>query len=78
MSLNESNRDTLVSYTPPKEIVDLSFEMMFKDGLKILDIHIMDAPIKMCDDDRFVKSISEKKSTILRNMKNKLEKMNTK
>jgi len=62
MYLDESNRDTLVSYTPPKENVDLSFELMFKYELKFLSIHVVDALIKMCDDDQFMRSRSGKKN----------------
>jgi len=47
MYLDESNRDVLVSYTPPKKIIDLNFEMMFKDELRFLSINIVDVPIKM-------------------------------
>ena len=52
ISLDESNRDALVSYTPPKKIVDLSFEVMFKDELKFLSNHIVDTPIDLCDNDQ--------------------------
>jgi len=69
----------LVSYTPPKKIVDLSFEVMFEDKLKFLSNHIVDTPIDLCDNDQFVKSKSEKNSKKrLRKVMNKLEKMNTK
>ena len=34
--LDESVRDTLVSYTPPKKIVDLSIKVMFEDELKFI------------------------------------------
>ena len=63
----------MVSYTPPKENVDLSFELMFKDELKFLSIHVVDALIKMCDDDQFIRSRSEKKNKMrVRKAKNKL------
>ena len=50
--MDESNRDALVSYTPPKKIVDLSFEVMFEDELKFLSNHIVDTPIDLCDNDQ--------------------------
>ena len=62
MYLDESNRDVLISYTPPKEIIDLNFEVMFENELKFLGIHIVDTPIGMCDDDQFLKSRSRKKN----------------
>ena len=80
MCLGESNRDVLISYTPPKEIIDLNFEMMFEDELKFLDIHVVDTPIEMCDDDQILKSRSGKKKSRrrLRKVKNKLERMKAK
>jgi len=29
---------------------------MFEDELKFLGIHVVDAPIEMCDDDQFLKA----------------------
>jgi len=69
-------RDTLVSYTPSKKIVDLSVEMMFENKLKFIGINVVNAPFEMCDDDQFVKSRSRKKSRRrLRKVKNKLGRM---
>jgi len=51
MCIDESIRDALISYTPLEEIVDENFEMMFEVKLKILGIHVVDAPVEMCDDD---------------------------
>ena len=34
--LDESVKNALISYTPPKKIVDLSFEVMFEDELKLI------------------------------------------
>jgi len=59
--LNESVRDILVSYTPPKKIVDLSFEVMFEDELKFIGNHIVDTLIMLCDNDEFVRRRCEKK-----------------
>jgi len=80
MCLGESNRDVLISYTPPKEIIDLNFEVMFEDELKFLDIHVVGTPIEMYDDDQILKSRSGKKKSRrrLRKVKNKLERMRTK
>ena len=40
--LDESVKDALVSYTPPKKkIVDLSFEVTFEDEFKFIENHIM-------------------------------------
>ena len=76
MCLNESIRDALVSYSPPDEIGDQSFEVMFKDELRFLDIHIVDDPIEMCDDDQFIRNRSGKKSRRrLKKVMNKLERM---
>ena len=55
MCLDELMNDALISYTPPEEI-DLSFEVMFEDELKFMGIHVVDAPIEMCDDDQFMRS----------------------
>ena len=60
--LDDSIRNALVSYTPPKAVSDLSFEMMFEDELKFIGIHIVYAPIEMCNDDQVEMSISGKKS----------------
>jgi len=38
--LNDSIRDTLVSYIPPKDIVNSSFEEMYEDELIFLGIHV--------------------------------------
>ena len=38
--LDESVRDALVNYTPPKKIVDLNFEVMFEDELKFIGNHL--------------------------------------
>jgi len=62
MYLDESIRDVLVSYTPSKEIIDLSVEVMFEDELKFLGIDVVDTPIKIGNDDKFMRSKSEKKS----------------
>ena len=80
ISLNESIRDSLVSYTPPKVIIDPSLEVKFEDELKFLDIHVVDTPIEMCDDDQILKSRSGKKKSRrrLRKVKNKLERMRIK
>jgi len=52
--LDDSIRDTLVSYIPPKNIVNSSFEEMYEDELIFLDIHV--APIILCEnEDEFVK-----------------------
>ena len=55
--LDESTRDALVHYTPPKKIVDLSVEVIFKDKHKFLDNHIVDTPIILCDNDEFMRSV---------------------
>ena len=75
--MDESIRDALVSYTPRKEIVDPSFEVMSEDELKFLGNHIVDTPIVLCDNDEFLESRSGK-SRRLRKMLNKLERMRTK
>ena len=77
--LDESIRDALISYSPPKKIVDPSFEMMYEDELKFLSNHNVDNPIDLCDGDQFVKSRSGKTSRRrLRKVMNKLERMNAK
>ena len=53
--LDESVRDALVSYTPLKKIVDLSFEVMFEDELKLVGNHIMDTPIILCENNEFMR-----------------------
>ena len=42
--LDESIRDALVSYTSPKEMVNLSFEEIYEDELKIIGIQVVYAP----------------------------------
>ena len=49
--LDESIRDVLVSYASPKKIIDQNFEVMFEDELKFSNIHVVDTPIEMYDDD---------------------------
>ena len=58
----ESFRTILVSYTPSKAIIDLSFGIMFEDALKFLGNHIMDTPIMQYGNDKFVRRKGEKKS----------------
>jgi len=73
------NRYAFVSYTGPKEIIDLSFEVTFEDELKFLSNHIEDTPIMQRGNDKFVRRKSGKKSRRrLRKMKNKLERIRTK
>ena len=43
--LDESITDALVSYTPPKTIIDPSFEVMFEDEFKFPDNHIVNTLI---------------------------------
>jgi len=58
--LDDSIRDALVSYIPPKDIVNSNFEEMYEDELIFLCIHV--SPIILCDnEDEFVKSGGEKK-----------------
>ena len=78
--MDESIRDALVSYTPPKEMVNLCFEEIYRDELKIIGIHVVYAPIVFFDDDdEFMKSGKMKKSRRkLRKLRNKLERMNNK
>ena len=52
--LDESVRDALVSYTPPRKIVDLSFEVMFEDEFKFIGKHIVATLIMLCDNDEFM------------------------
>ena len=69
----------MVSYIPPKEMINSNLEEMYKEKLKILDIHIVYAPTTMYNEDEFVKSGEGKKSRRkLRKVMNKLERMNTK
>ena len=75
--MDDSIRDALVSYIPPKNIVNLSFEEMYEDELIFLDIHV--APIILCDnEDEFVKSGGKKKRRRKRKVMNKLERMRAK
>ena len=77
--LDESTRDALVHYTPPKKIVDLSVEMIFKDKLKFSGNHNVDTLIMLCDNDEFVRRMCEKKSMRRwRKVLNKLERMRVK
>ena len=76
--LNESVRDALVSYTPPKKIVDLSFEVMFEDELKFVGNHIVDTPIILCENDEFVRRYGKKRKRRWRKVMNKLERMKLK
>ena len=75
--MDESIRDALISYSPPEEIGDPNFEVMFEDDPKFLGIHVIDALIEICDDDQFVRSRIEKKAgrRRLRKVMNKLERM---
>ena len=58
--LNDSIRDTLVSYIPPKDIINSSFEEMYEVELIFLGIHV--TPIILCDnEDEFIKSDGKKK-----------------
>ena len=41
----------MISYSPPEEIGDPSFEVIFEDEPKFLGTHVVDAPIEICDDD---------------------------
>jgi len=66
MCLNELIRDALVSYAPPEEIINKSFEVIFEDELKFLNNHVVDTSIVLCENDKFVRSRSEKKSRRLR------------
>jgi len=78
--LDESIKDALVSYIPPKEMVNLSFEEIYEDELKILGIHVVYAPVVFFDDDdEFMKSGRGKRSRRkLRKLRSKLERMNIK
>ena len=60
--LDESTRDVLVHHTPPKKIVDLSVEVVFKEKLKFLENYNVDTPIMLCDNNEFVRRMCEKKS----------------
>ena len=52
----------MVSYIPPKDIVYSSFEKMYEEELKILDIHIVYVPTIMYKKDGSLKSDRGKKS----------------
>jgi len=76
--LDESIRDTLISYSSPEEIGDTSFEVVIEDELKLLGNHIVDTPIMQCDNDKFVRRKSGKKNKRrLMKVKNKLERRGT-
>jgi len=53
--LDESVRETLVIYTPPRKIVNLSIEVMFEDELKFIGKHIVATLIMLCDNDEFMR-----------------------
>ena len=53
--------DALVSYIPPKDMINSSFEEMYEEDLKILSIHIIYAPTTMYNKDEFVKSGGERR-----------------
>ena len=66
----------MVSYIPPKDIVNSSFEEMYEDELIFLYIHV--AQIILCDNENeFVKSGREKKRKKKKVMK-KFESMRAK
>jgi len=73
MCLNELIRDVLISCTPPEEIIDQSFEVMFEDELKFLGNHVVDTPIMLCENDKFVSRSGKKSRRRLRKVMNKLE-----
>jgi len=60
--LDESIRDALVSYIPPKDMINSSLEEMYKETLKVSSIHIGYAPTTMYNEDEFVKSGEGRKS----------------
>jgi len=63
--------------TPPKEIVDPSFEVIFKD--EFIGNHVEDTPNELCDNDKFVRSKNERESRRrLRKVMNKSERMKAK
>ena len=68
----------MVSYTPPKKIVDLSFELMFEDELKFIGNHIVTTLIMLCDNAEFMRKKCEKKRRRWRKVMNKLERMKLK
>jgi len=77
--LDKSVRDALVSYTPPKKIVDLNFEVMFEDELRFIGNHIVATLIMLCDNDEFMRKKCEKKrKRRWRKVINKLERMKLK
>ena len=53
MCFDESNRDVFVSYTPPKKIIDVNFEVIFEDELRFIGNHIVTTLIMLCDNDEF-------------------------
>ena len=75
--MDDSIRNALFSYIPPKDIVNLSFEKIYEDKLMFLGIHVV--PIILCDnEDEFVKSCGERKRRRKRKVMNKLEWMRAK
>ena len=67
----------MVSYIPPKDLVNSNFEEMYEDELIFLGIHV--TLIILCDnEDEFVKSGEEKKRRNKRKVMNKLERMKAK
>ena len=75
--MDDSIRDALVSYIPPKIIVNSNFEEMYEDELIFLGIHV--TPIILGDnEDEFVKSGGKKKRRKKRKVMNKLERMRAK
>ena len=63
IGLDESVSDALVSYTPPKKIVDLSIEVMFEDELKFIGNYIVATLIILCDNNKFMREKCEKQRT---------------
>ena len=77
--MDESVRDAWVSYTPPKKIVDLNFEVMFEDELKFKGNHIVGTLIMLCENDEFMrKRYGKKRKRRWRKVMNKLEMMKLK
>ena len=64
----------MVSYIPPKDMVNPSFEM-YEEELKILGIHIVYSPNIIYNEDEFVKSGGEKRRKRKRKVMNKLKRM---
>ena len=58
--LDDSIKDALVSYIPPKDIVNSSFEEMYEDELIFLGIYVA-LKILFDNEDEFIKSDGEKK-----------------